>query len=119
MAKAMARVFLVEDNENLRESVSSYLSLIDLEVLEFGRFDGPLYRLGLPASLVVSTLFALAFSGSLAGPASSVARGLDRNAPGKLKTEIPEQRAEELAGIARPANQLARQLQREQEVRRQ
>ena len=29
------------------------------------------------------------------------------------------QRAEELAGIARPANQLARQLQREQEVRRQ
>ena len=36
----MARVFLVEDNENLREAVSSYLSLNDHEVLEFGRISG-------------------------------------------------------------------------------
>lgn len=36
----MARVFLVEDNETLREAVRSYLLLDDHEVVEFGRVAG-------------------------------------------------------------------------------
>ncbi len=33
----MARIFLIEDNENLREAVRSYLALDDHEVVEFDR----------------------------------------------------------------------------------
>jgi DNA-binding response OmpR family regulator len=36
----MARIFLVEDNEALREAVRSYLRLNDHEVVEFGRVAG-------------------------------------------------------------------------------
>lgn len=36
----MARIFLVEDNEALREAVRSYLRLNDHEVVEFGRIAG-------------------------------------------------------------------------------
>jgi DNA-binding response OmpR family regulator len=36
----MARIFVVEDNENLREVVTSYLRLNDHEVTEFDRTEG-------------------------------------------------------------------------------
>jgi DNA-binding response OmpR family regulator len=36
----MARIYLVEDNETLREAVTSYLRLNDHEVVEFGRIAG-------------------------------------------------------------------------------
>ncbi len=36
----MARIFVVEDNDNLREAVASYLTLNDHEVVEFGRTEG-------------------------------------------------------------------------------
>ena len=36
----MARIFLVEDNKNLREAVASYLSLNNHGVVEFGRTQG-------------------------------------------------------------------------------
>ncbi len=32
----MARIFLVEDNESIREAVAGYLKLEDHEVIEFG-----------------------------------------------------------------------------------
>ena len=32
----MARIFLVEDNESIREAVAGYLRLEDHEVVEFG-----------------------------------------------------------------------------------
>lgn len=35
----MATIFLVEDNETLREAVRSYLQLDDHEVVEFSRLD--------------------------------------------------------------------------------
>ena len=38
----MARIFVVEDNDNLREAVVSYLALNDHEILEFGRIEGVL-----------------------------------------------------------------------------
>ena len=41
----MAKIFLVEDNENLREAVSSYLKLDDHEVTEFDRTRGVLEAL--------------------------------------------------------------------------
>ncbi len=74
---------------------------------------------GLGISLGVSLLFALGFSRSLSAPAVEVARGIDRLAGGALAPGIPERGAEELARIARSANRLARQLAREQDVRRQ
>ena len=39
---AMARVFVVEDNESLREAVCSYLRLNDHEIVEFPRIGGVL-----------------------------------------------------------------------------
>ncbi len=36
----MARIFLVEDNENVREAAASYLRLAEHEVVEFGRAAG-------------------------------------------------------------------------------
>jgi DNA-binding response OmpR family regulator len=36
----MARIYLIEDNESLREAVRSYLRLNDHEVVEFGRVTG-------------------------------------------------------------------------------
>lgn len=36
----MARIFLIEDNENLREAVRSYLALDEHEVVEFDRLSG-------------------------------------------------------------------------------
>jgi DNA-binding response OmpR family regulator len=36
----MARIFVIEDNESLREAVVSYLRLADHEVVEFGRIEG-------------------------------------------------------------------------------
>ena len=36
----MARIYIVEDNENLREAVVSYLTLYDHEVAEFGALAG-------------------------------------------------------------------------------
>jgi len=36
----MARIFVVEDNESLREAVVSYLRLADHEVVEFPRLEG-------------------------------------------------------------------------------
>ena len=41
----MARIFVVEDNETLREAVSSYLRLNDHEIVEFGRVGGVLEAL--------------------------------------------------------------------------
>ena len=38
-------IFLIEDNENLREAVASYLRLNDYEVVEFGRVAGVLEAL--------------------------------------------------------------------------
>jgi DNA-binding response OmpR family regulator len=39
---AMARIFVVEDNESLREAVCSYLRLNDHEIVEFARIGGVL-----------------------------------------------------------------------------
>jgi len=39
---AMARIFVVEDNESLREAVCSYLRLNDHEIVEFPRIGGVL-----------------------------------------------------------------------------
>ena len=36
----MARIFVVEDNEGLRETIASYLQLEDHEVVVFGRLEG-------------------------------------------------------------------------------
>ena len=36
----MAKIFILEDNEPLREAIASYLSLEDHEVTEFGRIAG-------------------------------------------------------------------------------
>ncbi len=36
----MARIFVVEDNESLREVVTSYLELNNHEVVEFDRTEG-------------------------------------------------------------------------------
>jgi DNA-binding response OmpR family regulator len=41
----MARIFVVEDNETLREAVCSYLRLNDHEIVEFGRVRGVLEAL--------------------------------------------------------------------------
>jgi two-component system sensor histidine kinase BaeS len=70
-------------------------------------------------SFMIALLFALFFSRSLSSPAETVARGLDRIACGDLNINIPEKGAEEIALIARSANKLGRQLESEQELRRQ
>jgi DNA-binding response OmpR family regulator len=50
----MARIFVVEDNEPLREAVCSYLRLNDHEVVEFGRAAGVLEALRTrPPELIV------------------------------------------------------------------
>jgi len=50
----MARIFVVEDNESLREAVSSYLGLNDHEVVEFRRAEGLLEAVRTrPPALVV------------------------------------------------------------------
>lgn len=50
----MARIFLVEDNETLREAVSSYLRLGNHEVFEFGRLAGVEEGFGLqPPELMI------------------------------------------------------------------
>lgn len=36
----MARIFLIEDNESIREAVTSYLKLDDHDVIEFDRIQG-------------------------------------------------------------------------------
>jgi DNA-binding response OmpR family regulator len=36
----MARIFVIEDNESLREAVVSYLRLAEHEVVEFARLEG-------------------------------------------------------------------------------
>jgi two-component system sensor histidine kinase BaeS len=74
---------------------------------------------GLGLALLISIPFALFFSRNLARPAIRAARGLDRIAAGALQTQVPERGAEEIARIARSANRLARQLEREQGLRRQ
>jgi DNA-binding response OmpR family regulator len=54
----MAVIFLVEDNETLREAVRSYLQLDDHEVVEFSRLRGVLeaVRLRLPDCIVLDVL---------------------------------------------------------------
>ena len=74
---------------------------------------------GFFVSFMIALLFALFFSRSLSAPAETVARGLDRIARGDLKINIPEKGAKEIALIARSANKLGRQLESEQELRRQ
>lgn len=74
---------------------------------------------GFFVSFMIALLFALFFSRSLSSPAETVARGLDRIAGGNLNVNIPEKGAEEIALIARSANKLGRQLESEQELRRQ
>ena len=74
---------------------------------------------GFFVSFMIALLFALFFSRSLSSPAENVARGLDRIAGGDLNVNIPEKGAEEIAVIARSANKLGRQLESEQELRRQ
>jgi DNA-binding response OmpR family regulator len=50
----MARIFVVEDNESLREAVCSYLRLNDHEVVEFPRIGGVLEAIDTkPPSLIV------------------------------------------------------------------
>ena len=80
---------------------------------------GRIIWVGFFVSFMISLLFALFFSRSLSSPAETVARGLDRIAGGNLKVNIPEKGAEEIALIARSANKLGRQLESEQELRRQ
>ena len=74
---------------------------------------------GFFVSFIIALLFALFFSRSLSSPAETVAKGLDRIAGGDLNINIPEKGAEEIALIARSANKLGRQLESEQELRRQ
>ena len=51
---AMARIFVVEDNESLREAVCSYLRLNDHEVVEFPRIAGVLEAIDTkPPDLIV------------------------------------------------------------------
>ncbi len=50
----MARIFLVEDNEFIREGVAEYFQLEDHEVVEFAGADGVLERMGMtPPDLVI------------------------------------------------------------------
>jgi len=50
----MARIFVVEDNESLREAVCSYLRLNDHEVVEFSRLGGVLEAIDTkPPDLIV------------------------------------------------------------------
>ena len=80
---------------------------------------GRIIWVGFFVSFMIALLFALFFSRSLSSPAETVARGLDRIASGNLNVNIPEKGAEEIAVIARSANKLGRQLESEQELRRQ
>ena len=51
----MARIFVVEDNESLREAVCSYLRLNDHEVVEFSRLGGVLEAIDTnPPDLIVA-----------------------------------------------------------------
>jgi len=50
----MARIFVVEDNESLREAVCSYLRLNDHEIVEFPRIGGVLESIGTrPPDLII------------------------------------------------------------------
>jgi DNA-binding response OmpR family regulator len=54
----MATIFLIEDNESLREAVSSYLQLDDHQVVEFSRLQGVLeaVRMRVPDCIVLDVM---------------------------------------------------------------
>lgn len=74
---------------------------------------------GLGLSLAIAVAVALLFSRSLSAPATRVARSLDRITHGDLSSRVEESGAREIALIARSANRLRLQLEREQDLRRQ
>jgi two-component system, OmpR family, sensor histidine kinase BaeS len=72
---------------------------------------------GVLISCVLSVIYAFFFSRSLARPATTVAQGIRAIAEGNLEREIPEGGADELSSIAHAANDLRKQLKREQLLR--
>ena len=76
------------------------------------------FWVGASASMVIAVLAGLFFSRGLTRPAIRVAEGLERMAQGELSAGLPEQGAAEIARIARSANRLGSQLEREREIRR-
>jgi two-component system sensor histidine kinase BaeS len=75
--------------------------------------------IGAGGALVIAILAGLLFSRGLTRPAVAVAEGLERIARGELHGRLPEGGTEEIAQIARSANRLGEQLEREREIRRQ
>ena len=76
------------------------------------------FWVGASASLIIAVLAGLFFSRGLTRPAARVAEGLERMARGELSAGLPEAGAVEIAQIARSANRLGGQLEREREIRR-
>jgi two-component system sensor histidine kinase BaeS len=74
---------------------------------------------GLGLSLAIAAAFGLLFSRSLSAPAVRLAGALDSISRGDLSSRVAEGGAREIALIGASANRLRRQLQREQDLRRQ
>jgi len=69
-------------------------------------------------AFVLAFLFSLVFSKRLSNSAKSVAKGIGRIASGDLEIKIPEEGGREISLIAASANELARKLKREEEIRK-
>jgi len=76
------------------------------------------FWIGAAASLLIAVAAGVLFTRGLTGPAIRVAEGLEKIARGELEVRLSEQGAEEIGGIARSANRLGSQLEREREIRR-
>ena len=75
--------------------------------------------LAFAVSFLIALVAAVLFSRSLAAPARAVASGLQRISQGSYNLSLPERGTVELAHIARSVNLLAKQLDREHDIRRQ
>ncbi|MBN1837801.1 MAG: hypothetical protein JW820_18235 [Spirochaetales bacterium] len=76
------------------------------------------FWIGAAASLLIALVAGLLFTRGLTRPAVRVSEGLEKIARGELEMRLPEGGAEEIAQIARSANRLGTQLEREREIRR-
>ncbi len=75
--------------------------------------------LAFAVSFLIALVAAVLFSRSLVAPARAVASGLERISHGSYNLSLPERGTVELAHIAQSVNLLAKQLDREHDIRRQ
>jgi len=87
--------------------------------LRFIESLGQTLWLAFAISFLIALVAAVLFSRSLAAPAKEVASGLERISHGSYNLSLPERGTVELAHIARSVNLLAKQLDREHDIRRQ